>query len=92
MKRPKTKPDFVGKKYLLEKGEVTGHQHTLKALDGATLEVWEKPNRKIVNIKGGSAELTHEEHKKVVLPEGLYEETKKKEYDPFLEKSREVID
>lgn len=40
----------------------------------------------------GKCALTHEEHKTIALPKGLYKKDIVLEYDHFLEESRQVID
>lgn len=92
-----------GPKGFLIVDQATGHSHVLKAgkgvevveekrvlqlADGTTQEVrfWVR-----ISAKQGSL-LSHEEHKPFVIPSGEYVIRGVREFDHFLEESRNVID
>lgn len=82
-----------GSKILKDKvlayGEVTGHKHQFadpKLIDRYTdgdslyLQVYQP------------VPLNHEEHNTLIIDPGIYEQITEREYDPFLESIRTVID
>lgn len=76
---------------VLAHGEVTGHAHRLaEATDGLLYEAEDGTLYLTVGPKGTT--ITHEEHKPVTLPQGVYEIGKVREYDHFQEEMREVRD
>lgn len=70
---------------LLHKGQAHHHRMRGKFKIGAN-----KNGERFVHSKG--AELFHEEHKTIKIPEGFYKLDLVIEYDHFLEESRVVID
>jgi hypothetical protein len=74
---------------VLAEGEVTGHCHKISK---GLAELFENGSTKYLNVKSDTAELTHEEHKKIIIPKGIYRVGIVKEYDHFLEESRNVMD
>ena len=71
---------------LLHKG--TQHHHRLRG----GFKLGKKDNDTFVMVSKEGAELFHEEHKTLSLPEGLYQLGFVQEYDHFLEEARNVID
>ncbi len=74
--------------YVLAYGEITGHAHRLTS-----------EGMKVVKCDGIiymslviPAPLTHEEHKTIEIPAGIYRLNHEREYDPFLEAVRSVAD
>lgn len=63
----------------LAEGEVTGHSHQITEGEA---ELYEKDGILFLSVKSETASLTHEEHKKIVLPKGDFEITIQKEYTP----------
>lgn len=72
---------------VLARGEVTGHSHRING----QASVFRVPTR--VNFPQGdhpeqiylsvtSAELVHDEHAPITIPEGLYEVRRQREYEP----------
>jgi hypothetical protein len=59
-------------------GEVTGHAHAISTRY-AQMYAWE--NDRLLEIKPG-AELVHEEHATIKLPEGYYKVIQQREYVP----------
>lgn len=70
-------------------GEVTGHMH--RATE-KTAEVYERPDGvRELHAPCGTA-IVHEEHGPISVPAGEYERTIVREYDPFEEEVREILD
>lgn len=67
-------------------GEATGHAH--RVVDGAVLE---HPDGLSVRAQEGTY-ITHEEHGVIVLPAGLWRVTLQREYDPYEQAARQVVD
>ena len=68
-------------------GEVTGHAH--RVVDGLLYEAADGT----VYIEAETATtLTHEEHGVIPLPAGIYRVTQQREWDPYAEAARRVID
>ena len=74
---------------VLETGEVTGHAHRVSI---GLAELFESGTTKYLKITSDNAVITHEEHKEITIPKGVYRVRKVREYDHFLEESRYVQD
>ena len=80
---------------IVAQGETTGHAH--KVLEEVKAFLDERENtrdedgRKVMYLEG-PATVVHEEHGTVNLPEGIYMVDHVKEYDHFLEESRQLRD
>ena len=73
---------------IIMKGEVTGHAHVIEK-NKTQLYI----SRNVMYVKVEEpAELTHEEHGKIVIPSGNYRIDRVKEYDPFEKELRDVQD
>ena len=73
----------------LAEGEVTGHYH--KAIGGEVYEdAYSDSSLKLSAPRGSIIE--HQEHKKTILPAGIYRTGKVLEYDPAAEEVKEVKD
>ncbi len=75
-------------------GEITGHHHTLfqphpEVIAGA-LKYLEN-DKKFLSVLG-DMELRHQEHSTLQISEGTYEITIEREFDPFKDELRKVID
>jgi hypothetical protein len=70
---------------LIHKGN--NHYHTIKG----NFELYEYNNEMFI-LAMDICDLEHEEHNTIQLPAGLYKKGVIREYDHFLEESREVID
>ena len=67
---------------VLARGEATGHAH---AIQSALAELFEeRDGRRFLRVLGGPEDvcLLHEEHDTIVLPPGLYEVIRQREYIP----------
>jgi len=75
-------PEVKGKKLnhlTLAEGEVTGHAHKITEGDA---DLYEHEGTLFLRVKSEEAILTHEEHKRVVLPKGDFEITIQRSYTP----------
>ena len=68
-------------------GEATGHAHRVV---GGT--VYEEPGGSLWIAAETATTLTHEEHGVIPLPAGIYRVTQQREWDPYAEAARRVID
>lgn len=79
----------------LAEGEVTGHHHTFTK---GSVVVYDAPAKNAENavkyfeVKSKSASLTHQEHKKLDLPQGTYSLAIEREYNPTDKVIRQVLD
>ena len=76
-----------GNRIIVAEGEATGHSHKIvDQCEAYTLEqeLFIKANKPV--------RVLHEEHNTIVLDVGTWRVAKVREYDHFLEESREVID
>ena len=73
----------------LAKGEHTGNHHTITEGDA---ELYEYEGTLFLKVISKQAKLTHQEHDVVTIPKGDYEIGIVKEYDHFLEESKNVQD
>ena len=69
-------------------GEVTGHRHIAT---GKGVRVFEDGSDMELQAPHGAV-VTHEEHKAIEIPAGVYEVGGVLEYDPAVEEAREVRD
>jgi hypothetical protein len=74
---------------ILAYGEVTGHAHRIK---DETVREFTSEDRRFLEVMGISADVTHEEHATVTLPQGVYEVIQQREYQPGPVPSRAVAD
>ncbi len=74
---------------VIQEGEATGHTHRLQ---GASVQVYElEDGRRAFELKEPT-KLVHEEHKEIELPKGKFVVLIEKEYNPFAEAIRQVMD
>lgn len=71
---------------ILLEGEATGHMHRVDK----NAKIFTINDRKYLLVEN-STFITHEEHKTIKLPKGIYEVTRQREYDPY-EGIRNVLD
>lgn len=75
------KPTF-GKKLshlTLAEGEVTGHSHRIT---NGNAELYEKEGTLYLRVLSETATLTHEEHKAIEIPQGIWMVRIQREYEP----------
>jgi hypothetical protein len=78
---------------IIAEGEATGHHHVITAPKGATL--WILPKDGIDQMYLEVTEpvtITHEEHKELPIPPGIYEIGRVREHDYFADMERRVVD
>ena len=68
------------KQTVLALGELTGHAHVLRVLDGELVEYATTTERFVTLVTDGL--LTHEEHATIVVPAGSYLVVRQREYRP----------
>ena len=79
----------LNKKSLAE-GEVTGHHHTFS---NGMVQIFQEQETKQKYVEvGQEAELIHQEHNAIKIKEGLYILIQEREFNPFEEEIRQVLD
>lgn len=73
---------------ILALGEFTGHKHVA----GKGSVVWKTSEDKTYIEVADKTEITHEEHRPIILKSGVYEMIIKREYDPFEKQINSVKD
>ena|SRR3990167_10177061 len=77
--------------HILAWGEVTGHAHRLTVKDKDDMKVVESGGITFISLVA-PAPLTHEEHRQLEIPSGIWKLTFEREFDPCLESIRQVRD
>lgn len=75
----------LNRKFLFE-GEVTGHAHRIDVG-----EIFETKNGELYLKVDELTKVTHEEHKTVMLPKGIYRVCQKRQYTPNTERGYEPV-
>jgi hypothetical protein len=70
-----------GDRVVVARGELTGHAHAFAAF-GVRMLRDEGSHRSFLVIGKGGAQLCHEEHHPILVPEGRYELRHQREYTP----------
>ncbi len=98
IKQVKTLPEGVklqDREYgrlIVARGEATGHNHAI-AEKGASIWLLEKDGKTQMYLEvAAPVTITHEEHKAIPIPPGIYEIGRVKEYDYVAEMERQVRD
>lgn len=83
--------------FVLAEGEFTGHKHLMTVEKPKEMKMMQDPKTGEYYIQlFDKAELTHEEHKKLVFEPGIYKMHVEREFDYFAKETekqvREVID
>ena len=73
---------------VLAYGEQTGHAHRVKGRSKA----YTLPNNEMILSLEEDSELTHEEHKTLLLPKGLYLIRREREFDYYMAQINMVKD
>ena len=76
-------------RWVIAKGEATGHNHTIVADKKAIL--YELKDELYLEVLE-PVTIVHEEHKPLPIPEGIYQIGRVQEYDYLAEMSRPVVD
>lgn len=74
---------------VLARGEVTGHTHRI--VEGR-VRLYQLAGLLYLKVLSEFAKLYHEEHEDIVLPRGDYQVSRQREFDPFREGTRYVMD
>jgi len=82
--------EFNGK-FILAKGKATGHHHNLIAKDSKVKIFKDDEGQHWLKLEE-EAKLTHPEHDTITIEPGIYEQKMEREYDPFQEEIRKVMD
>lgn len=80
------------KSLVLAEGEFTGHFHRLTAGEGANVALLEENGEMFFTVEGGNADLSHEEHNTITFVPGTYQVIHEREFDYFLEETKQVLD
>ncbi len=64
----------------LAHGEVTGHSHRMQ--EAEAIQLWTQGNQRFLEVTATHATLVHEEHRAIVLPQGVYRVWQQREYRP----------
>lgn len=70
-------------------GEFTGHSHRFEHPE--FIERYEYEGKKYLQVIQADT-LYHEEHNPIIIEPGMYEQIEEREYDPFVESTRTVLD
>ncbi len=71
-----------GRRHVLARGEATGHAHAI-ADPHAEVRVTKWRARRFVVVRGDTpAALTHDQHNALLVPAGVYEIRRQREFDP----------
>jgi hypothetical protein len=77
-----------GERFILARGEATGHHHSVPAIDA---ELFSCPDGLILHCIA-EVQIEHQEHQPITLPIGDYQIIPVQEYDHFKEEARRVVD
>jgi len=73
---------------VLRLGSATGHMH--RFAKDAPVTLYKMGDKEYLSVTGETADLVHDEHDTIVLPQGTYEIIQQREYSP--EAIRNVLD
>ena len=94
IKSTEVKQKDFGKKLnhlILQKSDVSGHKHQIVG-NKAILYQGKNKDEVYLNVTSPSVLLTHEEHKTISIPKGKYLVYGVREFDPFEDIIRRVVD
>lgn len=74
---------------VLAYGEVTGHRHQFS--DPTAIDRFSDADKLYLQVYTPTP-LSHEEHNTLIIDPGIYEQVQEREYDPFIESARQVVD
>lgn len=88
-----TKGKRRGGRLIVAEGEATGHHH---AIADKAVSIWclvkDGVEQMYLEVEADKVTITHEEHKPLEIPRGIYEIGTVKEYDYLQDMERSVID
>ena len=76
-------------RFIVAEGEATGHHH---AIVDKGCQLYELNNELYLDVTSDTVTITHEEHKAIPIPTGIYKIGIVREYDYFQEMERKVVD
>jgi hypothetical protein len=79
-------------KFVLAEGETTGHKHVISVPNLDDMEITKLSTGEYVINLNRDGEITHEEHKTIILPKGKYIMRHEREYNYFQLATQQVID
>lgn len=77
-----------GEKFIVAEGEMTGHNHVIVETGAKLLELKGELYLEVLE----PVTITHEEHKAIAIPEGIYKIGRVQEHDYFEDMTRQVRD
>lgn len=77
---------------VLALGEHTGHKHTITTLNPDDLQAWRQLEGGWIITLKTEGTLSHNQHGALIIAPGTYRVGQEREYDPFMEVTRQVID
>jgi hypothetical protein len=77
----------TGDRVVVAEGELTGHAHAF-AEKGVKLFRERQSQRSFLSVAAGGAQLRHEEHGSILVPQGQYELRRQREYAPLAARLR----
>jgi hypothetical protein len=83
-------PNKISQKFVIARGETTGHSHRLVDFDEAII-LQDRNGRYYLNLPQ-KARVIHEEHAPIELDDGYYEIWREQEYDYWERAGRKIID
>lgn len=78
--------------YVLAEGETTGHKHVISVPNVDDMKITKLSTGEYILSLKKDAEVTHEEHKKIILPKGKYIMRHEREYNYYELSTQQVID
>lgn len=76
----------------LAEGEITGHSHSFTRNNDQVLIYGENNSPQLLKVKSETAMLTHQEHDKLEIPQGLYKIENERSYDYWEKSVKKTID
>lgn len=91
---PKAKGEVIkhNGSFAVELGETTGHAHRLTVKNKNDLVIKKDKNGNFYFELLSEGTITHEEHKSLTIPKGIYKKVKEREVDHFQGIVRQVLD
>lgn len=86
----RTVGDNPSKDIILAEGEVTGHAHRIPCLDEEAA-LYEVDGRQELHVFS-AVKISHEEHHTRIIPPGIYENNRQREWDYIGQMQRQVAD
>jgi len=83
---------YTGCKFILARGEQTGHTHVLTAEQGTAFKILEDEKGQRYLKLGGNGTMTHEEHKTIEIEKGMYLIRQEREYSYWELQTNKVVD